>query len=139
MVIGRKSIFVAIMLMTIRDCCHCYLYSSDFCVTSTGSDSGCTCIYLEINLKWSCKLCCRYEACVCSGNKVETIASGLLGQLVLHSPEIKDLSSRGSNANFKLQPPESLESCQWFTKSTLTRLIYDIVKLFIACHFAFLF
>ncbi|KAI8564420.1 hypothetical protein RHMOL_Rhmol03G0180200 [Rhododendron molle] len=66
----------------------------------------------------------RYEACVCSGNKIETIASGLLGQLVLHSPEIKDLSSRGSNANFKLQPPKSLDSRQWFTKSTLTRFLH---------------
>ncbi|XP_028080840.1 uncharacterized protein LOC114282387 isoform X1 [Camellia sinensis] len=69
------------------------------------------------------RLCCRYEACVCSGNKVETIASGLLGQLALHLPELKNLLSRGSNANFKLQPPKNLDSSQWFTKSTLTRFL----------------
>ncbi|CAL5322854.1 unnamed protein product [Camellia sinensis] len=65
----------------------------------------------------------RYEACVCSGNEVETIASGLLGQLALHLPELKNLLSRGSNANFKLQPPKNLDSSQWFTKSTLTRFL----------------
>ncbi|THG09169.1 hypothetical protein TEA_004245 [Camellia sinensis var. sinensis] len=65
----------------------------------------------------------RYEACVCSGNKVETIASGLLGQLALHLPELKNLLSRGSNANFKLQPPKNLDSSLWFTKSTLTRFL----------------
>ncbi|XP_028080860.1 uncharacterized protein LOC114282390 isoform X5 [Camellia sinensis] len=69
------------------------------------------------------RLCCRYEACVCSGNKVETIASGLLGQLALHLPELKNLLSRGSNANFKLQPPKNLDSSLWFTKSTLTRFL----------------
>ncbi|GFZ15135.1 hypothetical protein Acr_24g0013250 [Actinidia rufa] len=68
----------------------------------------------------------RYEACVCSGNKVEAIASGLLGQLVLHLPLLKDLFSRRSNAKFKLRPPKNLESCQWFTKATLTRFLHVV-------------
>ncbi|PSS33232.1 Neurofilament medium polypeptide like [Actinidia chinensis var. chinensis] len=68
----------------------------------------------------------RYEACVCSGNKVERIASGLLGQLVLHLPVLKDLFLRGSNAKFKLRPSKNLESCQWFTKATLTRFLHIV-------------
>ncbi|XP_057482882.1 COP1-interacting protein 7-like isoform X2 [Actinidia eriantha] len=68
----------------------------------------------------------RYHACVYSGNKVERIASGLLGQLVLHLPVLKDLFLRGSNAKFKLCPPKNLESCQWFTKATLTRFLHIV-------------
>ncbi|KAL6980954.1 hypothetical protein U1Q18_022590 [Sarracenia purpurea var. burkii] len=64
----------------------------------------------------------RFEACVYNGDKVEIIASGLLGQLVLQLPELKDLFSKGPNASFKLQPPKD----QWFTKSTLTRFLHII-------------
>ncbi|CAL5407612.1 unnamed protein product [Camellia sinensis] len=66
----------------------------------------------------------RYEACVCSGNKVETIASGPLGQLALHLPELKDLFSKGSNAVFKLQPPKNHDG--WFTKLTVTRFLHIV-------------
>ncbi|CAK9135919.1 unnamed protein product [Ilex paraguariensis] len=65
----------------------------------------------------------RYEACVCGGNKLETLASGLLEQLVLHFPEVKDLDSKGSNCNFKFQHPDNVSGAEWFTKSTLTRFL----------------
>uniref|UniRef100_A0A5B7B807 Uncharacterized protein n=1 Tax=Davidia involucrata TaxID=16924 RepID=A0A5B7B807_DAVIN len=68
----------------------------------------------------------RYEACICSDNKVETIASGLLEQLFQHLPEVKDLYSKGSSVNFRLQPPENLNSAEWFTKSTLTRFLHIV-------------
>ncbi|KAA8533945.1 hypothetical protein F0562_031462 [Nyssa sinensis] len=68
----------------------------------------------------------RYEACICSDNKLETIASGLLEQLVQHLPKIKDVYSKGSNVNFRLQPPENLNSANWFTKSTLTRFLHIV-------------
>ncbi|KAL6977589.1 hypothetical protein U1Q18_026381 [Sarracenia purpurea var. burkii] len=68
----------------------------------------------------------RYEAFVCIGNKVETIASGILGQLVLHFPELKGLVSSGSNANFKFQPPENLDGSKWFTKLTITRFLHIV-------------
>ncbi|GFY84430.1 hypothetical protein Acr_03g0012040 [Actinidia rufa] len=44
----------------------------------------------------------RYEACVCSGNKVERIASGLLGQLVLHLPDRRDHSGDGKAVSCNL-------------------------------------
>ncbi|XP_059666883.1 uncharacterized protein LOC132312514 isoform X2 [Cornus florida] len=65
----------------------------------------------------------RYEACACSGNKVETLASGLLEQLLQHLPKVRDLCSKGSNANFRFQPPENLNGAKWFTKSTFTRFL----------------
>ncbi|KAK3005100.1 hypothetical protein RJ639_016517 [Escallonia herrerae] len=70
----------------------------------------------------------RYEACVCSGNKVETVASGRLEPLLLHSPEIKDLYAKGSDADFRIQPPNNLKGSKWFTKSTLLRIIRIILE-----------
>ncbi|KAA8539728.1 hypothetical protein F0562_026420 [Nyssa sinensis] len=68
----------------------------------------------------------RYEACGCSGNKVETLASGLLEHLLPHLPKLKDLYSKGSNINFRLQPPKNLDGVDWFTKSTLTRFLHIV-------------
>ncbi|PIN04933.1 hypothetical protein CDL12_22532 [Handroanthus impetiginosus] len=68
----------------------------------------------------------RYEACVCHVNKKERVKSGLLEHLLLHSAEIKDLHSQGSNAKHKLSPPENSHDINWFTKSTLIRFLHII-------------
>lgn len=76
-------------------------------------------------------LLCRYEVCICNGIKVETVASGFLEQLLLHSPEVKNLYSKRPNATFKIQLPGSLNGAEWFTKSILTRFISSRVSLFV--------
>lgn len=63
----------------------------------------------------------RYESHICYGNKLVTAASGLLEQLILHSPKIKSLHSKGSDANFRFRPLGNLSDAKWFTKSTLIR------------------
>ncbi|CAA2971415.1 Hypothetical predicted protein [Olea europaea subsp. europaea] len=68
----------------------------------------------------------RYEACVCYDNKIEKVSSGLLEHLLQHSAEVKNLQSRGSTSNFKLQPPENISDAKWFTKSTLLRFLHII-------------
>ncbi|KAL2497962.1 Uncharacterized protein Adt_23512 [Abeliophyllum distichum] len=50
----------------------------------------------------------RYEACVCYDKKIEKLTSGLLEHLLQLSAEVKKLHSKGSNASFKLQPPENI-------------------------------
>lgn len=61
----------------------------------------------------------RYETCMCYGDKVEAASSGFLEQLVLHSPKIKSLHSKGSDSIFKFKPLGNLRDAKWFTKSTL--------------------
>nr|XP_043625174.1 histone H3.v1-like [Erigeron canadensis] len=65
----------------------------------------------------------RYETFVCSRNKTEKVASGTLKQLLLHSPRVKDLSSKGLNINFKILPPGNVKDAGWFTVATLTRFL----------------
>ncbi|XP_075111242.1 uncharacterized protein LOC142181707 isoform X2 [Nicotiana tabacum] len=65
----------------------------------------------------------RYESHICYGNKLETLTSGLLEQLVLHSPKIKSLHSKGSDTNFRFRPLGNLNDAKWFTKSTLIRFL----------------
>ncbi|KAD2805310.1 hypothetical protein E3N88_38687 [Mikania micrantha] len=64
----------------------------------------------------------RYEAYVCSNNRAVKAASGTLKQLLLHSPRVKELSTKGSNMNFKILPPDSFND--WFTTATLTRFLH---------------
>ncbi|KAK1415410.1 hypothetical protein QVD17_31191 [Tagetes erecta] len=65
----------------------------------------------------------RYEAYVGSSNREEKAASGDLKRLLLHSPRVKDLSSKGSNMNFKILPPDNVTDAEWFTISTLKRFL----------------
>ncbi|KAK1366714.1 serine/arginine repetitive matrix protein 1 [Heracleum sosnowskyi] len=65
----------------------------------------------------------RYEVCICSGKKVETVASGLLEQLLLHSPSVQNLYSKRLNASFKIHFPNAKTGAEWFTKSLLTRFL----------------
>ncbi|KAL6541672.1 hypothetical protein OROGR_011158 [Orobanche gracilis] len=68
----------------------------------------------------------RYEAWVCYENKKEKVSSGLLEHVLLHSPEIKALHSKGSNAKYKLCAPENSHDIKWFTKPTLIRFLHII-------------
>ncbi|WOH06855.1 hypothetical protein DCAR_0626284 [Daucus carota subsp. sativus] len=65
----------------------------------------------------------RYEVCICSGKKVETIESGLLEQLLLHSTSVQNLNSKRLNASFKIHLPNANSGAAWFTKSILTRFL----------------
>lgn len=65
----------------------------------------------------------RYDVCICLHNNIEPVASGPLEPLLLHSHEIRSLHSKGCDAKYKLEAPESLNSSKWFTKSTLVRCI----------------
>ncbi|MCE0481258.1 hypothetical protein HAX54_038853 [Datura stramonium] len=65
----------------------------------------------------------RYETRICYGEKVEAASSGLLEQLVQHSPKIKSLHSKGSDSSFKFKPLGDLSDAKWFTKSTLIRFL----------------
>lgn len=68
----------------------------------------------------------RYEASVWSSNGEEKLASGQLEQLLLHSPEIKKLSSKDSNSKFKILPPDNINDACWFTTTTVTRFLHVI-------------
>ncbi|KAL4291041.1 hypothetical protein GQ457_14G017760 [Hibiscus cannabinus] len=65
----------------------------------------------------------RYEACICNDNKVEKVGVGVLEKLLPHLPALDNLCTKGSNADYKLQPPNNLNSSHWFTKSTFTRFL----------------
>ncbi|XP_055829785.1 uncharacterized protein LOC129899043 isoform X2 [Solanum dulcamara] len=65
----------------------------------------------------------RYETRMCYGDKVEAASSGLLEQLVLHSPKIKSLHSNGADSIFKFKPLGNLSDAKWFTKSMLSRFL----------------
>ncbi|KAK6786648.1 hypothetical protein RDI58_015173 [Solanum bulbocastanum] len=65
----------------------------------------------------------RYETLMIYGDKVEAASSGLLKQLVLHSPKIKSLHSKGSDSTFKFKPLGNLSDAKWFMKSTLIRFL----------------
>ncbi|KAM3221759.1 hypothetical protein P3L10_021029 [Capsicum annuum] len=63
---------------------------------------------------------------VCYGNKMETAASGLLEQLIIHSPKIISLHSKGSDVDFRFRPVRNLSDAKWFTKSTLIRMLFKL-------------
>lgn len=65
----------------------------------------------------------RYEALIYNENKIEKLTDGLLEQLALHLPDVKDLHSEGSNANLELRLPKNISGAAWFTKSTLNRFL----------------
>ena len=77
---------------------------------------------------------CRYEVCICSGKKVETIESGLLEQLLLHSTSVQNLNSKRLNASFKIHLPNANSGAAWFTKSILTRSSSSCCSLLFACR-----
>lgn len=68
----------------------------------------------------------RYEARVCQGKKVETVASAILEPLLQHSTTIKALHAEGFDAKYKLIAPEDCNSFRWFRKSTLMRFLQVI-------------
>ncbi|KAI3800049.1 hypothetical protein L1987_35356 [Smallanthus sonchifolius] len=69
----------------------------------------------------------RYVASAWSSNREENVASGLLEQLLLlDSPEIRTLSTKGANTKFKILPPENVNDASWFTIATLTRFLHII-------------
>ncbi|KAL0401058.1 UNVERIFIED_CONTAM: hypothetical protein Slati_4135700 [Sesamum latifolium] len=68
----------------------------------------------------------RYEAYVSYMNKKERVTSGLLEHLLLHSADLRAMNSEGSNAKYKLSPPEDSHDVKWFTKSTLIRFLHII-------------
>nr|XP_043631670.1 uncharacterized protein LOC122603115 isoform X2 [Erigeron canadensis] len=65
----------------------------------------------------------RYEANVWSNNIEENVVSGPLDLMLLHLPEIKNLSSKGSSTKLKVLPPESVNDVSWFTTTTLLRFL----------------
>ncbi|KAK9075394.1 hypothetical protein SSX86_003717 [Deinandra increscens subsp. villosa] len=65
----------------------------------------------------------RYEACVSTRNIIEKVASGDLQQLLLHLPQVKDLSSKTSDSNFRILTPDDVSDANWFTTATLTRFL----------------
>ncbi|KAL8096054.1 hypothetical protein AgCh_037133 [Apium graveolens] len=85
-----------------------------------GIDPGAQLDYAEFELFSSQN---RYEVCICSGKKVETVASGVLEQLLLHSPSVQNLHSKRLNASFKIHFPDANSGAEWFTKSILTRFL----------------
>ncbi|CAN4123447.1 unnamed protein product [Withania somnifera] len=92
----------------------------------TGIDADVLMDYVEFQIFLSQN---RYEARICYGNRIEKAASGLLEQLILHSPKIKSLHSKGSDANFTFRPLGNLSDAKWFTKSTLIRFLRVISSL----------
>lgn len=65
----------------------------------------------------------RYEACVSTSNRVEKVASGDLQQLLSHLPQVKDLSAKSSDSNFRILPPDDVNDVDWFSTATLTRFL----------------
>ncbi|KAK1431895.1 hypothetical protein QVD17_08671 [Tagetes erecta] len=65
----------------------------------------------------------RYEASVSTNNIIENVASGDLQQLLLHLPQVKDLSSKTSDSNFRILTPDDVNNVDWFTSATLTRFL----------------
>nr|XP_043615458.1 serine/arginine repetitive matrix protein 1-like [Erigeron canadensis]XP_043615460.1 serine/arginine repetitive matrix protein 1-like [Erigeron canadensis] len=65
----------------------------------------------------------RYEAFVSASNRIEKVASGDLHQLLSHLPQVKDLSSKTSDSNFRILPPDDVKDAQWFTTTTLKRFL----------------
>lgn len=69
----------------------------------------------------------RYEVCICIDNFIESVSSGPLEPLLLHSPKIRALHAKGCNATYQLVAPDDLNAAsRWFTKSTLVRFL-DII------------
>ncbi|KAE8711885.1 Glutamine-rich protein 23 [Hibiscus syriacus] len=68
----------------------------------------------------------RYEAYTCNDSKVEKVGVGVLEKLLPHLPGLDNLYTQGSIADYKLQPPNNLNSAHWFTKSTFTRFLHLI-------------
>ncbi|GAB4832116.1 hypothetical protein Ancab_006136 [Ancistrocladus abbreviatus] len=68
----------------------------------------------------------RFEACACSGDKVEKIGCGPIDGLIVHLPQIKDIYSKRTCADFKLHLPQNLGDALWFTKATLMRFLHII-------------
>ncbi|KAL8232135.1 hypothetical protein R6Q57_001913 [Mikania cordata] len=65
----------------------------------------------------------RYEACVSASNIIEKVASGDLQQLLFQLPQVKNLSSKTSNSNFRILTPDGVSNADWFTTATLTRFL----------------
>ncbi|XP_071709952.1 COP1-interacting protein 7-like [Rutidosis leptorrhynchoides] len=65
----------------------------------------------------------RYEACVSANNRIEKVASGDLEQLLSHLPQVKDLSSKTTDSNFRILPPDDVKDAVWFTIVTLKRFL----------------
>ncbi|XP_076948407.1 uncharacterized protein LOC143620649 [Bidens hawaiensis] len=80
--------------------------------------------YVEFNLFPSQN---RYEANAWSSNREDNVASGPLEQLLLlDSPEIKTLPTKGSDTKVKILPPENVNDASWFTTATLKRFLHVI-------------
>ncbi|XP_076903743.1 uncharacterized protein LOC143558876 [Bidens hawaiensis] len=65
----------------------------------------------------------RYEACVSTSNIIEKVATGDLQQLLLHLPQVKDLSSKTNDSKFRILTPDGVSNADWFTTVTLTRFL----------------
>ncbi|XP_076953570.1 uncharacterized protein LOC143627679 [Bidens hawaiensis] len=65
----------------------------------------------------------RYEACVSTSNIIEKAATGDLQQLLLHLPQVKDLSSKTNDSKFRILTPDGVSNADWFTTVTLTRFL----------------
>ncbi|XP_039067183.1 uncharacterized protein LOC120213105 isoform X2 [Hibiscus syriacus] len=66
----------------------------------------------------------RYEAYTCNDSEIEKVGVGVLEKLLPHLPGLDNLYTQGSNVDYKLQPPNNLNSVHWFTKSTFTRFLH---------------
>ncbi|GMH19361.1 hypothetical protein Nepgr_021202 [Nepenthes gracilis] len=68
----------------------------------------------------------RYDACICSGDKMEKVGCGLIDQLTVHLPQMKDLYHEGSHADLIFQLPQNLVDVTWFTKTTFMRFLHIV-------------
>lgn len=79
---------------------------------------------------WNSDLC-RYEVCICIDKFIESVSSGPLEPLLLHSPKIRALQEKGCYATYQLVAPDDLDAAsRWFTKSTLVRCILANISFF---------